>query len=91
VFGLHTDLSALRSKSIDAVCVFFCLFFAGFSMFCLSPKEISGQNLPEQIPLWPAGATGFESRRAESEQAKDWWVYPTKEGLQDQVGPPFYA
>ena len=29
---------------------------------------------PEVIPLWPKGAPGFESRRAEPEQAKDWWV-----------------
>ncbi|MDQ3289780.1 MAG: alpha/beta hydrolase [Bacteroidota bacterium] len=26
------------------------------------------------IPLWPKGAPGFESRRNEPEQAKDWWV-----------------
>jgi acetyl esterase/lipase len=28
----------------------------------------------EQIPLWPGGAPGFENRRDEPEQAKDWWV-----------------
>jgi len=27
-----------------------------------------------QVPLWPNGAPGFESRRNEPEQAKDWWV-----------------
>ncbi len=26
------------------------------------------------IPLWENGAPGFESRRVEPEQAKDWWV-----------------
>jgi hypothetical protein len=26
---------------------------------------------PQQIPLWPKGAPGFESRRDEPEQAKD--------------------
>jgi acetyl esterase/lipase len=26
------------------------------------------------IPLWPNGAPGFEARRNEPEQAKDWWV-----------------
>ena len=26
------------------------------------------------IPLWEDGAPGFESRRSEPEQAKDWWV-----------------
>jgi acetyl esterase/lipase len=29
---------------------------------------------PQQIPLWPKGAPGFESRRDEPEQAKDYWV-----------------
>ncbi len=29
---------------------------------------------PEVIPLWPNGAPGFEARRNEPEQAKDWWV-----------------
>jgi len=29
---------------------------------------------PQQIPLWPNGAPGFESRRDEPEQAKDYWV-----------------
>lgn len=28
----------------------------------------------EQIPLWPNGAPGFESRRNEPEVAKDWYV-----------------
>lgn len=27
-----------------------------------------------EIPLWPNGAPGFESRRNEPTQAKDWWV-----------------
>lgn len=29
---------------------------------------------PEQIPLWPGGAPGFESRRDEPELAQDYWV-----------------
>jgi acetyl esterase/lipase len=29
---------------------------------------------PVVIPLWPQGAPGFESRRNEPEQARDWWV-----------------
>jgi len=29
---------------------------------------------PRVIPLWPNGAPGFESRRDEPEQAKDYWV-----------------
>lgn len=29
---------------------------------------------PLVLPLWESGAPGFEDRRAEPEQAKDWWV-----------------
>jgi len=29
---------------------------------------------PQAIPLWPNGAPGFEDRRNEPEQAKDYWV-----------------
>ena len=29
---------------------------------------------PQVIPLWPRGAPGFEARRDEPEQARDWWV-----------------
>ncbi len=28
----------------------------------------------QEIPLWPNGAPGFESRKDEATQAKDWWV-----------------
>jgi acetyl esterase/lipase len=29
---------------------------------------------PIVLPLWPNGAPGFENRRNEPEQARDWWV-----------------
>lgn len=29
---------------------------------------------PLVLPLWESGAPGFENRRSEPEQAKDWWV-----------------
>ena len=32
------------------------------------------QTPPAVVPLWTRGAPGFESRRDEPEQAKDWWV-----------------
>lgn len=38
------------------------------------PLFASAQFAAEVIPLWSAGAPGFESRRDEPEQAKDWWV-----------------
>ncbi len=33
-----------------------------------------GAEGPEVVPLWPNGAPGFESRRAEAELAKNYWV-----------------
>lgn len=33
-----------------------------------------GSAAPQQIPLWPGGAPGFESRRDEQELAKDYWI-----------------
>lgn len=32
------------------------------------------QDTAVQVPLWPKGAPGFENRRDEPEQAKDYWV-----------------
>ena len=33
-----------------------------------------GQATPTAIPVWEKGAPGFESRRTEPEEAKDYWV-----------------
>jgi acetyl esterase/lipase len=38
---------------------------------CLSCSMAYAQ---QEIPLWPNGAPGFERRRNEPPQAKDWWV-----------------
>ena len=35
---------------------------------------VLSMQTPTQIPLWVGGAPGFESRRNEPEEAKDWWV-----------------
>ncbi|RDC62128.1 alpha/beta hydrolase [Adhaeribacter pallidiroseus] len=42
-------------------------------LHCLSTVA-QAQNNGLKIPLWPQGAPGFENRRNEPEQAKDWWV-----------------
>ncbi len=39
-----------------------------------APVFAHAQTPPTVIPLWEKGAPGFESRRAEPEQAKDYWV-----------------
>jgi acetyl esterase/lipase len=40
----------------------------------LLPAALWAQTEPTVIPLWPKGAPGFENRRNEPEQAKDYWV-----------------
>src|SRR5690348_15134392 len=35
---------------------------------------VIAQAAPQVVPLWPNGAPGFESRRNEPEEAKDYWV-----------------
>jgi acetyl esterase/lipase len=45
----------------------------GALMIVISSAAVA-QTAPEQIPLWPNGAPGFESRRGESEAAQDYWV-----------------
>ena len=39
------------------------------------PAALWAQTTPQMvIPLWKNGAPGFENRRNEPEQAKDYWV-----------------
>lgn len=46
-----------------------------FIVFVLSHLTFSfAQQTPQEIPLWAGGAPGFENRRNEPTQAKDWWV-----------------
>jgi acetyl esterase/lipase len=40
----------------------------------LTPVTVFAQEQPQQIPLWPNGAPGYENRRNEPEEAKDYWV-----------------
>jgi len=42
-------------------------------MLCL-PLYLFAQSKKEVVYLWPGGSPGFENRRYEPEQAKDWWV-----------------
>ncbi len=39
----------------------------------LLPAALMAQTQLTVIPLWPKGAPGFENRRNEPEQAKDYW------------------
>ncbi len=40
----------------------------------LAASVSSAEQALQVIPLWPNGAPGFEARRDEPEQARDWWV-----------------
>lgn len=44
------------------------------SVSLIYPSVLKAQNANTVIPLWPQGAPGFENRKDEPEQAKDWWV-----------------
>ena len=45
----------------------------GFALLLLPGSLIAGDS-PQEIPLWPNGAPGFEARRIEAVVAKDYWV-----------------
>ena len=45
-----------------------------FSTLCLTATSAFCAEQPQQIPLWPKGAPGFENRRNEPERAQDYWV-----------------
>ncbi|MHA4810421.1 alpha/beta hydrolase [Flavitalea flava] len=47
--------------------------FFGILITIISLSALA-QEKPIQIPLWPNGAPGFENRRDEPEEAKDYWV-----------------
>jgi acetyl esterase/lipase len=49
-------------------------YFKLIAGFILLPAAVWAQNEPFVIPLWSKGAPGFENRRNEPEQAKDYWV-----------------
>lgn len=48
-----------------AIIIFTILLFSNLAI---------GQDSGKVIHLWPNGAPGFENRKDEPEQAKDWWV-----------------
>src|SRR5665213_3418359 len=49
-------------------------YFKMLAGLILLPTAVWAQNESFVIPLWPRGAPGFENRRNEPEQAKDYWV-----------------
>lgn len=57
-------MSGFNCINVVATCV----------VLCLIPIAALAQQPPRDIPLWPNGAPGFESRRNEPPTAKDYWV-----------------
>lgn len=45
-----------------------------YLLLFILPAAVVAQENPVIIPLWQKGAPGFEDRRNEPEQAKDYWV-----------------
>jgi acetyl esterase/lipase len=50
------------------ICLVICFLFG------ITPAMALAQQAPQEIPLWPNGAPGFENRRTEPPVAKDYWV-----------------
>ncbi|HEY4232379.1 MAG TPA: alpha/beta hydrolase, partial [Lacipirellulaceae bacterium] len=48
--------------------------FAVLSFLCVFPLVAQADDAPQVVHLWPGGAPGFEDRRDEPEEAKDYWV-----------------
>jgi acetyl esterase/lipase len=44
------------------------------TVICLQSVTSQAQHNPIVVPLWTNGAPGFEERKNEPEQAKDWWI-----------------
>jgi acetyl esterase/lipase len=49
-------------------------YFLLFILSTVISTDIFAQDSALVIPLWKNGAPGFESKKDEPEQAKDWWV-----------------
>jgi acetyl esterase/lipase len=43
-------------------------------LLCVAPVFLSAQDKKQVINLWAGGAPGFENRKNEAEEAKEWWV-----------------
>lgn len=43
-------------------------------LLCILFTPVLAEEQPQQIPLWPSGVPGFESRRNEPEIAKDYYI-----------------
>jgi acetyl esterase/lipase len=43
-------------------------------VLALWPAAVAIAEEPQEIPLWPGGAPGFENRRDEAPIAKDYWI-----------------
>ncbi len=50
------------------------VWLANCALILMFAVSTCAQAAPEQIPLWPAGVPGFESRRDEPEEVRDYWV-----------------
>ena len=44
------------------------------AIISIQPVLAQGSEKKQVVYLWPGGAPGFENRKNEPEQAKDWWV-----------------
>jgi len=65
---------AFRASSFFRIWSFGFRILALVVITCQICPRLHAADEPSVIPLWPNGAPGFEDRRNEPEQAKDYWV-----------------
>ena len=66
---LSIPLKNLSMTRLLSICMKFLIV-----LLWVVPLQTEAQAKPFVLPLWYLGAPGFESRRNEPEQAKDYWV-----------------
>lgn len=69
--SFYTALGHQPSKYSDPI--FLAHLYGGIYWAAQGQRKSTAAS-PEQIPLWPTGAPGFEHRKEEPEEAEDWWV-----------------
>ena len=67
-------LCPLRVVYLDAPDLVMKIHIHRVFVALLLPLSALAQSEPQVIRLWANGAPGFENRKDEPEQAKDWWV-----------------
>jgi acetyl esterase/lipase len=67
------SITKIKPGKLACIAIGRAIFVTGF-IVSLFPMVLSAQDTPRVIHLWSNGAPGYENRRNEPEEAKDYWV-----------------